>query len=191
MNITFCCTGTKAGPWIDGLRAALPYAAVSEWVPGAHRPPTMRWSEALFDEQTAPRGIFNVGAGVDALMALRLPAGIPVVRLDDSGTAVQMAEFVTHAVVRHFREFDGYEADTAAGCWSYRKPRDRAEHPVGVMGLGVLGQRVAKTLRGFEFPVRGWSRSPKASRAMRNSTLFWPAPASSSACCRCPPKPRA
>lgn len=165
MNITFCCTGTKAGPWIDGLRAALPDATVTEWAPGAPAADhAVVWAppQAFLDEQTALRGIFNIGAGVDALMALRLPAGVPVVRLDDSGMAVQMAEFVTHAVVRHFREFDGYEADTAAGRWSYRKPRSRAEHPVGVMGLGVLGQRVAKALSGFEFPVRGWSRSPKA-----------------------------
>jgi glyoxylate/hydroxypyruvate reductase A len=95
-------------------------------------------------------------------MALRLPAGVPVVRLDDSGMAVQMAEFVTHAVVRHFRELDGYEGDVAAGRWSYRKPRSRADFPVGVMGLGVLGQRVAQALSVFDFPVRGWSRSPKA-----------------------------
>ena len=165
MNITFCCTGTKAGPWIDGLQGALPDATVTEWTPGAPAADyAVVWAppQAFLDEQTALRGIFNIGAGVDALMALRLPAGVPVVRLDDSGMAVQMAEFVTHAVVRHFREFDGYEADTAAGRWSYRKPRIRAEHPVGVMGLGVLGQRVARALSGFEFPVRGWSRSPKA-----------------------------
>ena len=30
------------------------------------------------------------------------------------------------------------------------------------MGLGVLGQRVAQALRHFEFPVNGWSRTPKA-----------------------------
>jgi glyoxylate/hydroxypyruvate reductase len=40
-----------------------------------------------------------------------------VVRLDDAGMSVQMAEYVCHAVIRHFREFDGYEADVrpAAG----------------------------------------------------------------------------
>jgi glyoxylate/hydroxypyruvate reductase A len=30
------------------------------------------------------------------------------------------------------------------------------------MGLGVLGERVAKAVAQFEFPVLGWSRSPKA-----------------------------
>jgi glyoxylate/hydroxypyruvate reductase A len=49
-----------------------------------------------------------------------------------------------------------------AGKWSYRKPRDRQDFAIGVMGLGVLGERVAKALRMFDFPVHGWSRSPKA-----------------------------
>jgi glyoxylate/hydroxypyruvate reductase A len=72
-----------------------------------------------------------------------------------------MAEYVCHAVIRHFREFDAYEADTRQGQWSFRKPRARADFPVGIMGLGVLGARVAQSLMQFEFAVNGWSRSPK------------------------------
>jgi len=30
------------------------------------------------------------------------------------------------------------------------------------MGLGVLGERVARAVAQFDFPVNGWSRSPKA-----------------------------
>jgi glyoxylate/hydroxypyruvate reductase A len=75
--------------------------------------------------------------------------------------SVQMAEYVCHAVIRHFREFDAYDHDTQAGTWSYRKPRSRADFPVGVMGLGVLGERVAQALQVFEFPVNGYSRSAK------------------------------
>jgi glyoxylate/hydroxypyruvate reductase A len=83
------------------------------------------------------------------------------VRIDDGGMAVQMAEFVCHALIRHFRELDVYEAEIAQGQWSYRKPRNRIEFPVGIMGLGVLGQRVAQAVRQFEFPVLGWSRTAK------------------------------
>jgi glyoxylate/hydroxypyruvate reductase A len=75
--------------------------------------------------------------------------------------AVQMAEFVSDAVIRHFREFGAYEKEEAQGRWAFRKPRERKDFPVGIMGLGVLGERVAKSLAHFEFPVRGWSRSPK------------------------------
>jgi glyoxylate/hydroxypyruvate reductase A len=165
MHITFCCTDTKAEPWLAGLRAALPHATVSAWQPGA--PPAdhaVVWAppQQFLDEQHGLKALFNIGAGVDALLKRRLPPGVKVVRLDDAGMSVQMAEYVCHAVIRHFREFDGYEADVAQGKWSYRKPRLRADYPVGVMGLGVLGERVARALRQFDFPVHGWSRSPKA-----------------------------
>ena len=171
MNITFCCTHTQAEPWLAGLRTALPGAQVQVWQPGA--PPAdhaVVWAppQVFFDEQAQLKGIFNIGAGVDALLKLQLPPQAVVVRLDDAGMSVQMAEYVCHAVIRHFREFDAYEADVKAGQWSYRKPRERADFPVGVMGLGVLGERVARALTAFEFPVNGWSRSPKAVAGVRS-----------------------
>lgn len=164
MNIHFCCVGAKADPWVAGLRAALPADNVTEWAPGA--PPSdyaVVWSppQQFLDEQPQLKALFNIGAGVDALMKLRLPPQAAVVRLDDAGMSVQMAEYVSHAVIRHFRELDGYDADIRGGKWSYRKPHLRADFPVGVMGLGVLGDRVARTLAQFDFPVKGWSRSRK------------------------------
>ncbi len=165
MRVSFCCTGTTAQPWLDGLRAALPGAAVEVWSAGAAAADhAIVWAppQQFFDEQTGLKAIFNIGAGVDALMKLRLPPEVPVVRLDDAGMSVQMAEYVCHAVIRHFREFDGYESDMAQGKWSYRKPRLHADFPVGVMGLGVLGARASRALAQFDFPVLGWSRSAKS-----------------------------
>ena len=165
MRITFCCTDTAAEPWLQGLRAALPDAEVTLWTAGAPAADyAVVWAppQQFFDEQPHLKAVFNIGAGVDALLKLNLPPHAQIVRLDDAGMSVQMAEYVCHAVIRHFREFDAYEADTRQGKWSFRKPRARADFPVGVMGLGVLGERVARALRTFEFPVNGWSRSPKA-----------------------------
>lgn len=164
MKIIFCCANTKAQPWLEGLRAALPGAGVQEWSAGAAPADyAVVWAppQQFFDEQTRLRGVFNIGAGVDALLKLRLPREVPIVRLDDAGMSVQMAEYVCHAVIRHFREFDRYDADVAQGQWSFRKPRLRADFPVGVMGLGVLGARVSRALAQFDFPVLGWSRSAK------------------------------
>ena len=165
MRISLCCTDTKAQPWLDGLRAAFPGAEVEPWSAGALPADyAVVWAppQQFIDEQAQLKGIFNIGAGVDALMTLRLRPGVPVVRLNDAGMSVQMADYVCHAVIRHFREFDRYEADTAEGKWSYRKPRLRQDFPVGVMGLGVLGERVSRALTQFDFSVMGWSRSPKA-----------------------------
>lgn len=170
MRITFCCTNTQAAPWLAGLRTALPQASIEPWQPGAVSADyAVVWAppQSFLDEQTQLKCIFNIGAGVDALLKLRLPFKAKVVRLDDAGMSAQMAEYVCHAVIRHFREFDGFAADVAQGIWSFRKPRRRAEFPIGVMGLGVLGERVAKALASFEFPVNGWSRSAKVIEGVR------------------------
>lgn len=164
MRITFCCADTKAEPWLAGLRAALPQAYITQWQPGAGQADyAVVWAppQQLFDEQPALKAAFNIGAGVDALLRLRVAAHTQIVRLDDAGMSVQMAEYVCHAVIRHFRELGAYEADTQAGKWSFRKPRSRGDFPVGVLGLGVLGARVAKALSVFDFSVNGWSQSEK------------------------------
>ena len=164
MRISFCCANTKAQPWLDGFRRALPGVEIDVWQPGAPQADhAVVWAppQQFLDEQPGLKGIFNIGAGVDALLQLKLPAGATLVRIDDGGMAVQMAEFVSHAVIRHFREFDVYEKEESQARWAFQRPRERQDFPVGVMGLGVLGQRVATALAHFEFPVRGWGRTAR------------------------------
>ena len=164
MRISFCCSHTKPEPWLAGFREALPGVDIAVWEPGA--PPAdhaVVWAppQQFLDQQPDLKGIFNIGAGVDALLQLKLPEGATLVRIEDGGMAVQMAEFVSHAVIRHFRELDIYDREQEHARWGFRKPNRRADFPVGILGLGVLGQRVAQSLLHFEFPVRGWSRSPR------------------------------
>ena len=88
--------GRPADAWLADLHAALPGAQIDEWRPGL--PPVydiaLAWGppQQLFDEQPQLKAAFNLGAGVDKLMALRLPPALQVVRLEDAGMAVQMAE---------------------------------------------------------------------------------------------------
>lgn len=163
LRIAFCCTGTEPEPWLQGLRAALPGAEVQLWHSGAPLADVaVVWAppQAFFDEQTGLKAIFNTGAGVDALLRLQLPASVPLVRLEDAGMGAQMAEYVCHAVIGHYREWGAVDADVAQGLWRPRMPAPRAQHTVAVLGLGVLGQRVLRALQAFDFPLRGWSRTP-------------------------------
>ncbi|MDO8278621.1 MAG: glyoxylate/hydroxypyruvate reductase A [Burkholderiaceae bacterium] len=170
MRIVFCSLDARADDWLQSLRDALPDAQVQEWAPGA--PPAeyavvWRAPQQFFDAQPGLRCIFNMGAGVDALLGLRLPPGAALVRLEDGGMGVQMAEYVCHAVIRHFREMERYEESQRAGQWALRKPLRRADFPVGIMGLGVLGASVARALAQFGFPLAGWSRTPKSMEGLR------------------------
>jgi glyoxylate/hydroxypyruvate reductase A len=113
------------------------------------------------------RAIFNLGAGVDAILALEhehpgtLPRAAQLVRLEDSGMASQMAEYVTHAVLRYLRRFDEYQLLQGERRWTVLEPHPRERFTVGVLGLGVLGAHVAQTVAAFGMPVRGYSRSAR------------------------------
>ncbi|WP_454762585.1 2-hydroxyacid dehydrogenase [Cupriavidus campinensis] len=159
-------------PWIEGFAEALPEAQCLTWEDSqgqaadyavVWRPPV-----AMLRGRKDLRAVFNLGAGVDGILRLRdadpeaLPAGVPIVRLDDAGMAAQMAEYVTAAVLRDFRKLDAYDTQQRAGTWKFLKPHRRADFTIGVMGIGTLGAYIARTLAGFGFPVRGWSRSAKA-----------------------------
>ncbi len=174
MRIALCLTDNNPEPWVRGLQAALPEARVEVWAPGSTTAydHAVVWAppQRLLDEQPQLQCLFNIGAGVDALLGLALPPRTRIVRLDDAGMSVQMAEYVCHALIRHFREFEAYEADAREGRWSFRKPRSRADFPVGILGLGVLGQRVARAVAMFEFPVNGFSRTAKAIDGVRAFT---------------------
>ena len=149
--------------WEAAFRQAMPQARLHRWpdVPSSTdyafvwKPP-----DALFERCRVRRAIFNLGAGVDALMAVStLPRDVPVIRLEDAGMAIQMAEYVTLAVLRAFREQDAYAQAQREARWVQRRRLDKATFVVGVLGLGTLGRAVAKALRALEFPVIGWSRS--------------------------------
>ena len=164
MRVIFYEPGSSTDPWLDSLRAFLPGVPVEFWTPGAAPADyAVLWAppQQLLDEQNGLKAIFNVGAGVDRLLSMRLPRDVRIVRLEDAGMAVQMAEYVCHALIRHFREFEAYEEQARSELWNQRVAPRRANFPVGIMGLGVLGQRVAQAVRQFEFPLVGWSRTPR------------------------------
>ncbi|MFA9219156.1 MAG: 2-hydroxyacid dehydrogenase [Sphingomonadaceae bacterium] len=158
----------KTEPWIQDFRRYLPEAEFEIWHAGEKTRPcdyAVVWSppEAMLPELADVKAIFNTGAGVDALLKFgdALPRHVPIIRLDDAGMGLQMAEYVTHAVLRYFRRFDEYEAQARAGVWAPLPVHERSEFSIGVLGMGVLGTRVLQALAPFGFPLRGWSRTEK------------------------------
>ena len=106
--------------------------------------------------------ITNLGAGVDPILAdPTIPPHIPVARLGDAVMAQMMAQFVTLAVLRHYRGIARYEKQQRERRWEYVLPRASYEVPVGVMGIGLLGGAAARMLASIGFPVAGWGRSPR------------------------------
>ena len=168
MNLIFYSPDKNPQRWLDELAAALPGATVWAWTPelaGRQADYAVTWAPPpeLFATQQRLKAVFNIGAGVDSVMKLAtLPTGVPIIRLIDAGMAVQMAEYVCHALIRHARGFDAYDTQAGRREWEQQRPIHRTAFPVGVMGLGVIGTRVAQAVAAFEYPTFGWSRSMKS-----------------------------
>ena len=165
MKVIFVAGDPKPERWTDLIQAALPEADIHVWGPDSPtldgdyaivwQPPTV-----LFEKERHLKAIFNLGAGIDALLKVpNLPRNVPVVRLEDAGMAVQMAEYVAYHVVGISRDMAVYRQQQAEGIWKIRRPIKRSELPIGVRGLGHIGKRVARTLASLDYPVHGWARS--------------------------------
>ncbi|NIC07271.1 2-hydroxyacid dehydrogenase [Billgrantia bachuensis] len=119
--------------------------------------------EALLAEQTRARGIVNLGAGVDALLNNPArPEGVPIVKLRDAGMSELIGDYVRYGVLHFQRDFDRYRRQQARHEWHEHPLVDKRDWPVGVLGLGAIGAKVAAMVAADGFPVHGWSRSPKS-----------------------------
>jgi len=108
------------------------------------------------------KAIFNLGAGVDAVLQDSSLPDVPLVRVADDDLTSRMTEYVVMHVLMHHRQ-QAY----LANCQSKRIWAPRPQWParavrVGVLGLGVLGRDAARALYNLGFPVAGWSKSRKS-----------------------------
>ena len=108
------------------------------------------------------RAIFNLGAGVDALMADSSLPGVPLVRVAVDDLTGRMTEYVTLHVLMHHRQELYLRASQREKQWAPKYQWPAGAISVGIMGLGTLGADAARMLRHLGFRVSGWSRGPKA-----------------------------
>src|SRR6202171_3037803 len=108
------------------------------------------------------RVIFNLGAGVDALMADSSLPKVPLVRVAVGDLTGRMTEYVVLHVLMHHRQELYLRASQREKRWQPKSQWAANAISVGVMGLGALGSDAAEALRHLGFRVSGWSRSPKA-----------------------------
>jgi glyoxylate/hydroxypyruvate reductase len=129
--------------------AEIHYAAVWKPVPG---------ELAAFPNL---RVIFNLGAGVDALMADSSLPKVPLVRVAVGDLTGRMTEYVALHVLMHHRQELYLRACQREKRWAPKSQWPASAISIGIMGLGTLGVNAAKALRHLGFRVSGWTRSHK------------------------------
>lgn len=107
------------------------------------------------------RAIFNLGAGVDALLADPTLPAVPIARIVDPDLTARMTEWVVMNVLMHHRQVPARAEDQRRAHWGSRPQPAAKDVTVGLMGLGVLGRDAAEVLGRLGFGLTGWSRSPR------------------------------
>lgn len=166
IEILYHNEGEDPDEWLPALKAALPEANIRQWQAGDIAPAdyALVWHppEGLLENRKGLKAVFNLAAGVDALLASgAVPEDVPIFRLEDAGMAIQIAEYAVYAVLKCFRRFDEYARLQERREWGFLPPCNRKDFTVGIMGMGVMGKAVADKLKPFGFPLKGWSRTPK------------------------------
>lgn len=154
-----------ADSYLAALRAAS--NGIPVWAAGdTHDPDAV---EALLAWRLKPgtigryrklRVVCAIGAGVDKLLkAPDLPPHVAVTRTVDLSQHQQIAQYVVACALRHLRELPRYAAQQAQATWERHRVRAQEHCRIGVLGLGEVGQAIARAFLPLGYPVAGWSRS--------------------------------
>jgi glyoxylate/hydroxypyruvate reductase A len=160
--------GMDPAPWEASLRACAPERDLRVWpdrvgeVRDIEYACVWRPPHGLLATFPNLKGIINLGAGADHLLADRALPKVPLARVVHPDLTGRMVEYVVLHVLMHHRRQRLYDAQQRARVWTVHVQPAANEVAVGVMGLGVIGRACVQALAGLGFQVAGWSRTPHA-----------------------------
>lgn len=112
-----------------------------------------------FSPYTRVKLVQNIWAGVERIV-INPTLTQPLARMVDPGLTESMVEWVVGNVLRHHLGLDRFTHNPERK-WQIGPPPLARQRPVTILGLGELGTACAAALTALNFPVTGWSRSPK------------------------------
>ena len=113
-----------------------------------------------FSPFTKTRAVLSLWAGVERIVG-NATLTQPLCRMVDPCLTEGMVEWVTGHVLRHHLGMDRHIVNPGHD-WAPHSPPLARERPITILGLGELGAACAAALQALNFPVTGWSRSPKS-----------------------------
>jgi glyoxylate/hydroxypyruvate reductase A len=161
-------TGANFAIWESAFRKAAPEVGLVHDQPprdlaGIRYCMTWKPLPGIYDRMPDLKALFVLGAGVERFLAdATIPPRVQIVKMAEPGLTQAMEHYVLWQVLNHHRRFWELEAAQREARWIDQIYPAPWERKVGVMGVGTLGEAVARMLKRFGFDTRGWSRSAKA-----------------------------
>lgn len=163
MTVLVAITGWDHRPWLARFRALAPgrrFVHHTDTFDPAEIRHVAAWKPPRGLIAGLPRvaAIFNLGAGVDALLTDPSLPDVPIVRVVNPDLTARMCEYVVLHVLYHHRGMNALRAAQALRQWPDPQQPAAAQVRVGLMGMGELGRAAAAHLVALGFQVAGWSR---------------------------------
>ena len=163
MSVLIICPDKNPAVWEKELKNQLPNASIYTYPEVAETADieyAVSWKH--------PRGILknfshlkvvaSMGAGVDHITSdPDLPQNITITRVVDKQLSADMSAFVLALILEYLRNLAVHRSKQT---WEQKLYKRIEDTKVGIMGLGVLGSAVGRTLQKNGFQVSGWSRTP-------------------------------
>jgi glyoxylate/hydroxypyruvate reductase len=111
------------------------------------------------------KAVLSLWAGVERIVG-NSSLTQPLCRMVDPALTEGMVEYVVGHALRHHLGMDRHTVNPEQ-VWDPTCPPLARERPVTVLGMGALGQACAQALMALNFPVTGWSRTPKSVAGIR------------------------
>lgn len=164
MTMLLAVNGWNPEPWLERFRRLAPdlpvVAATEPYDPAAIRyVACWKPKPGLIASLPGVEVIFNLGAGVDALLTDPTLPPVPIVRIVNDDLTSRMRDYVVLHVLYHHRQMHRLAEAQRRHDWVdfYQPPPERVR--VGILGFGTLGQAAGRALAHLGFQVAGWSRS--------------------------------
>jgi len=117
-----------------------------------------------FTPYTRCKAVLNLWAGVERITG-NATLTQALCRMVDPGLTEGMVEWVVGHTLRHHLGMDRHIVNPGH-LWNPTCPPLARNRPVTILGMGALGSACAVALAALNFPVTGWSRTPKTLRGI-------------------------
>lgn len=141
-----------------GLQATLTRDAAPQDVDYIIYAPTSALQD--FAPYTRCKAVLSLWAGVERIVT-NPSLTQPLCRMVDPALTEGMVEWVVGHALRHHLGMDRHIVNPGR-VWDPACPPLARERPVAMLGMGALGTACARALAALNFPVTGWSRTPKS-----------------------------
>jgi D-3-phosphoglycerate dehydrogenase len=119
-----------------------------------------RYGDEVFRRAPALRHVARFGAGYDAIDVAAATANGVVVSNSPGANATAVADLTLGLMLSIARSIPRHDANIRAGVWQSRTGADVWQQTLGIVGLGRIGQGVARRARGFDMRLLAYEPMP-------------------------------